>query len=62
MATQEVRNKSGKLLGKISEKGGKLEIRNPSGKYLGRFDPKKNETRNSTGKMIMKGNGLITLL
>lgn len=63
MADQELRDRSGKLLGKIKElSGGKLEIRNESGTFKGTYDPKSNETRNSSGSLVGKGNMLSSLL
>ena len=60
--TQELRDKSGRLIGKISEVSGKLEIRDSSGRLKGKFDPKTNETRDSSGRLVGKGNLLAALL
>lgn len=63
MANQDLRDKSGKLLGKIKQNSaGHLEIRTPSGRLLGRYDPKTNQTRTSSGRLVGKGNLLTTLL
>lgn len=63
MADQELRNKSGILLGKIKElSNGKLEIRSPSGILKGTYDPKSNETRSPSGMLVGKGNQLSSLL
>ena len=63
MADQELRDRSGKLLGKIKElSSGKLEIRNASGSLKGTYDPKSNETRNASGSLVGKGNMLSSLL
>lgn len=63
MASQELRDKSGKLLGKITTlSNGVQEIRNASGSLKGKYDPKTNETRNASGSMVGKGNLLSTLL
>jgi len=63
MAEQELRDRSGKLLGKIRDLGaGKLEIRNASGSLKGTYDPRSNETRNASGSLIGKGNLLSSLL
>lgn len=62
MKDQELRDKSGRLLGKIREVNGKLEIRDHSGNLKGKYDPKTNETRNSSGNLVAKGNMLTTLL
>jgi len=63
MATQELRDRTGRLIGKIKElHGGKLELRSRTGRMLGRFDPRSNQTRDRTGKLVGKGNLLTTLL
>ena len=62
MADQELRDKSGKLLGKIKEVGGKLEIRDSTGRLKGKYDPKTNETRDDAGRLVGKGNLLAALL
>ena len=59
---QELRDKSGKLLGKIEERQGKLEIRDARGILKGKYDPKRNETRDERGSLIGKGNMLSSLL
>ena len=63
MATQDLRDKSGRLLGRIKENSaGQLEIRSPSGRLLGRYDPRTNQTRSPSGRLVGKGNLLTTLL
>lgn len=62
MGTQELRDRSNKLIGKIKDVGGKLEIRDSSNKLKGRYDPKKNETRDDTNRLVGKGNLLATLI
>ncbi|MBM3902275.1 MAG: hypothetical protein FJ379_09320 [Verrucomicrobia bacterium] len=62
MADQELRDRSGKLLGKIRPSGSKLEIRNASGMIRGTYDPMRDETRDSSGRLIGRGNLLATLL
>ena len=63
MADQELRDKSNKLLARIKTlSNGKLEIRDASNKLKGTYDPKLNETRDSSNKLIAKGNMLTTLL
>jgi hypothetical protein len=63
MADQELRDKSGSLLGKIHTRSdGKLELRDKSGSLKGTYDPKSNETRDKSGSLVAKGNMLTTLL
>ena len=60
MAQQELRNKSGKLLGKIETNGNRQTLRDASGKLLGAFDG--THTRDASGKLVGNGNLLATLL
>lgn len=63
MADQELRDRSNKLLGKIkSLSNGKLEIRDASNRLKGTYDPKRNETFDSSNRLVGKGNLLATLL
>lgn len=62
MADQELRDRSGRLLGKIREVSSKLEIRDASGRLKGTYDPKTNETRDASGRLVGKGNLLAALL
>lgn len=46
LATGDLRDKHGRLLGKIKRRGnGKFEGRDPSGRLMGTYDPRSNETR-----------------
>lgn len=58
----ELRDRKGRLLGRIKEVSGKLELRDRSGKLKGRYDPHTNVTRDATGKRIGTGNLLVSLL
>ena len=63
MADQELRDKTGRLLGKIKTlSDGKLEIRDKTGSLKGSYNPKNNETRDKTSRLVGKGNLLATLL
>ena len=63
MATQELRDHSNRLLGKIKTlSNGKLEIRDASNRLKGTYDPKSNETRDSSNRLVGKGNLLSSLL
>jgi hypothetical protein len=62
MSTQELRDKTGRLLGKIKEVSGKLELRDATGRLKGKYDPKTNQTRGPSNNLIGKGNLLATLL
>lgn len=63
MADQELRDRSGKLIGKIkTTSSGKLEGRDATGKLKGSYDPKTDQTRDHTGRLIGKGNLLSSLI
>ncbi len=63
MADQDLRDKTGKLLGRIkTQSNGKLELRDATGKLKGYYDPKSNETRMPNGSLVGKGNLITTLL
>ncbi len=63
MGTQELRDKNGRLLGRIlTLRSGKFEIRDTSGRLKGTYDPKSNETRDPSGRLVGKGNFLSSLL
>ncbi|MGD0275085.1 MAG: hypothetical protein ABSB79_03350 [Syntrophales bacterium] len=59
---QVLRDKHGRLMGKIKEVSGKLEISDQHGKLLGKYDPKSDQTRDHSGRLIGKGNLLSSLL
>jgi len=60
---QVLRDKSNRLLGKIRElSSGKFEIRDASNRLKGNYDPKTNTTRDSSNRLVGKGNLLATLL
>ena len=63
MATQELRDSSNRLLGKIQTlSSGKMEIRDASNRLKGTYDPKSNETRAPSNRLVGKGNLLSSLL
>jgi hypothetical protein len=60
---QELRDKRGTLLGTIAQmSNGKLEGRDPRGSLKGTYDPRSNETRDSRGSLVGKGNMLAILV
>ncbi|MEO0020697.1 MAG: hypothetical protein ABIK48_00785 [candidate division WOR-3 bacterium] len=63
MKDQELRDRSGRLLGKIKTlPNGKLELRDAGGRLRGTYDPKTNQTRDSSGRLVGTGNLLTSLL
>lgn len=59
---QVLRDRSGKLLGKIKDKGNILELRGANGRLLGRYYVKENKTRDDNGRLIGSGNLLSSLI
>jgi hypothetical protein len=63
MPTQDLKDRSGRLIGKIDIKSdGKQELRDSSGRLKGNYDPKTNQTKDSSGRLVGTGNLLTTLL
>jgi len=63
MGIRELRDRSGKLMGKIKElSSGQLEARDEKGVLKGRYDPRADQTRDPTGKLVGKGDLLASLL
>lgn len=63
MATQELRDRSNRLLGKIHTlSNGVLELRDASNRLKGKYDPKTNQTRDASNSLVGKGNLLASLL
>lgn len=63
MTHQDLRNRQGHLLGRIStSKDGQLELSDPKGHLKGTYDPKRDFTRNRMGHVVGRGNLLATLL
>ena len=60
MTQQELRDKSGRLLGKIETNGNRQTLRDAQGRLLGTFDGM--QTRDSQGRLVGNGNLLATLL
>ena len=63
VADQQIRDKNNRLIATIkTQSSGKQEIRDPSNKLLGTNDPKNNETRDPTNRLVAKGNVLSSLI
>ena len=62
MADQQLRDKSGRLIGRIKMSGSKYEGRDASGRLKGTYNPKTNETRDRSGRLVGKGNMLAMLI
>ena len=62
MGEETLRDRSGKLLGKIKDMNNGKEVRDSSGRKLGSYNKKSNDTRDSNGRLIGKGNLLSSFL
>ncbi|MCY2938363.1 MAG: hypothetical protein NTV55_08395 [Planctomycetota bacterium] len=63
MPDHELRDRNGKLLGKVHiSSNGRHEGRDANGRLKGTYDPKSNETRDANGRLIGKGDMLATLI
>jgi hypothetical protein len=63
MATQELKNANGQLIGTIRDGSNEnLEIYDANGWLKGRYDPHYNQTFDSSGRLVATGNMLTTLL
>lgn len=63
MSDQQLRDRTGKLLGKIKAlSSGKFEGRDAGGRLKGTYDPKTDQTRDATGRLVGKGNMLSSLI
>jgi hypothetical protein len=60
---QQLRDSVGQLIGRIRiQSNGRSAIYDPAGRLLGTYDPQFNITRNVTGRIIGRGDLLVTLL
>jgi hypothetical protein len=63
MAVQVLRDRRGQQIGTIRYlSNGKLEVHDLTGRVRGTFDPKTNETRDSSGRLVSRGKRLSMLV
>jgi hypothetical protein len=63
MPSQVLRDRRGRQIGTIKQlSNGKLEAHDSTGRIKGTFDPKTNETRDSSGRLVGRGNRLSVLV
>ncbi|KQY95038.1 hypothetical protein ASD25_17115 [Brevundimonas sp. Root1423] len=63
MSKQHIRDRSNRLMATIEIKSsGKHEIRDSSNHLLGTYDPRTNDTRDASNRMVAKGNVLTSLI
>lgn len=58
----EIRDASGRLIGRITSTGTISEGRDAAGRLKGTYHPKANETRDATGRRVATGNVLSLLI
>lgn len=60
---QELRDRNNRLVATIiTQSNGKLEIRDRNNYLLGTYDPRANETRDRSNRLVAKGNVLSSLV
>lgn len=62
MSIEYVKDAVGKILGKIVKHGTKTYLHDANMKALGFYDPSTNTTHTATGKLVGRGNLLMTLI
>lgn len=63
MADQQIRDQANKLIATVKTLStGKLEIRDARNKLLGTYDPRANETRDASNRLVARGNALTSLI
>ena len=63
MADQQIKDANHRLIAIIKTlPNGRLEIRDPMHRALGYYDPKTNETRDMTHRVVARGNVLTSLI
>jgi hypothetical protein len=60
--TEELRDKAGRVLGRITHSSLRAELRDAAGRVKGYYYPSSNETRDAAGRVVGKGNLLAALL
>lgn len=59
---QELRDSYGRIIGYIEESYGKLVGKDGSFRIKGYYDPRNNETRNTSGYLVGRGNLLALVI
>jgi len=63
MAGNVLRDRRGRQIGTIKQlSNGKMEAHDVTGRVKGTFNPKTNETRDSSGRLVGRGNRLSILV
>lgn len=59
---QQLRDSNNRPIGTITTTSGKLEGRDANGRLKGTYDPKTDQTRDSNGRVVGRGNMLAALV
>jgi hypothetical protein len=62
MASQDLRDRYGNVIGKVVERGTIREAYSRRGTFLGRYDSRSNETRDARGSLVGKGDFTSSLI
>lgn len=63
LADQQIRDQTNKLMATVKTlSSGKQEIRDARNKLLGTYDPRANETRDASNRLVARGNVLTSLI
>jgi hypothetical protein len=64
MPREYIRDPAGKVIAVIEDNGvgGRVEVRDPAGQRLGYFDRRANQTRDTAGRLLARGNILLKLI
>jgi len=62
MADQLLKDKNGRLIGKIAMSGSRYQGFDQSGRLKGSYDPKSDSTFDANGRLVGKGNLLSALV
>ena len=63
MAKEYIRDAAGKLRGSVETDARGIKIaRDRAGRFLGTYDPRQNVTKNTAGKVISRGDNVVSLI
>ena len=61
-ARQDIRDRTGRLLGWRQENGNRIDGRDAGGMLRGWYDPRQNETKDACGRLVGKSDILAALI
>jgi YD repeat-containing protein len=62
MSSQYLRDRSGRTIGRIEDRGNEQVVFDASGRRVGRYDKRANKTYDLSGRMVGSGNLLTNLI